>query len=97
MPRRSTDLIEDLLDVSRIATGKIRLADADVDLNEVVRDSVRTIEPKFVEKNVSLSVDLHPQPCGVRGDDGAAPAGRRQPALERGEIHRAAADGSTSA
>ena len=63
-----TDLVEDLLDLSRIATGKIRLADADVDLNEVVRDSARTIEPKFIEKDVALSVDLHPQPCGVRGD-----------------------------
>ena len=49
-----TELIEDLLDVSRIATGKLRLADADVDVNEVVRDSVRTIEPKFVEKDVAL-------------------------------------------
>ncbi len=63
-----TDLVEDLLDVSRIATGKIRLADTDVDLNEIVRDSARTIEPKFMEKDVALSVDLHPQPCGVRGD-----------------------------
>ena len=63
-----TGLIEDLLDVSRIATGKIRLADADVDINEVVRDSVRTIEPKFVEKDVALSVDLPPSRACVRGD-----------------------------
>lgn len=63
-----TGLVEDLLDVSRIATGKIRLADADVDLNEVVRDSIRTIEPKFVEKAVALSLTLAPQPCLIRGD-----------------------------
>ena len=63
-----TGLVEDLLDVSRIATGKIRLADAEVDLNEVARDSVRTIEPKFIEKGVSLSLALPPHPCSVRGD-----------------------------
>lgn len=63
-----TGLIEDLLDVSRIATGKIRLAEGDVDVNQVVRDSVRTMELKFDEKQVALSVDLYPDPCLVRGD-----------------------------
>jgi signal transduction histidine kinase len=63
-----TGLIEDLLDVSRIATGKIRLAEGDVDVTHVVRDSVRTIELKFEEKHVGLSVDLCAEPCRVRGD-----------------------------
>ena len=63
-----TALIEDLLDVSRIATGKIRLAEGDVDLHQVVRDSVRTIELKFEEKHVALSVNLCSEPCIVRGD-----------------------------
>jgi signal transduction histidine kinase len=63
-----TGLIEDLLDVSRIATGKIKLAEAEVDVNEVVRDTVRTMELKFAEKQVGLSVDLCPEPCRVRGD-----------------------------
>jgi signal transduction histidine kinase len=63
-----TGLIEDLLDVSRIATGKIRLAEAEVDLNQVVRDAVRTMELKFEEKHVLLSVDDCPEPCRVRGD-----------------------------
>jgi signal transduction histidine kinase len=63
-----TGLIEDLLDLSRIATGKIRLAEADVDVNQVVGDSVRTIELKFAEKQVALSVDFSPEPCRVRGD-----------------------------
>ena len=63
-----TELIEDLLDVSRIATGKIRLADTEIDLNDVVRDGVRMIEPKFVEKGVALSLNPHPGTCLVRGD-----------------------------
>jgi signal transduction histidine kinase len=64
-----TGLIEDLLDVSRIATGKLRLAEADVVVNEVVRDSVRTIEPKFEEKHVRLSVDICVEACHLRGDE----------------------------
>jgi signal transduction histidine kinase len=63
-----TGLIEDLLDLSRIATGKVRLAEGEVDINDVVRDSVRTMELKFEEKHVGLSVDLCPDPCLVRGD-----------------------------
>ncbi len=63
-----TGLIEDLLDLSRIATGKIRLAEGEVDVNDVVRESVRTIELKFEEKQVGLSVDLCSESCRVRGD-----------------------------
>jgi signal transduction histidine kinase len=63
-------LIEDLLDVSRIATGKFRLVETDVDLNEVARDSVRTVEPLFVEKGVTLAVRLSDKPCTLRGDGG---------------------------
>jgi signal transduction histidine kinase len=63
-----TGLVEDLLDVSRIATGKIRLADADVDLNEVVRDSVRAVEPRCSEKGIRVSLTLLSTPVVVRGD-----------------------------
>ena len=63
-----TGLIEDLLDVSRIATGKLHLTEMNVDFNEVVRDTVRTIEPDFEQKQVSLSVAVPPQSCSVLGD-----------------------------
>jgi signal transduction histidine kinase len=63
-------LIEDLLDVSRIATGKFRLVETDLDLTEVARDSIRAIEPLFAEKGVALSVDLAAKPCTLRGDVG---------------------------
>jgi signal transduction histidine kinase len=64
-----TGLIEDLLDVSRIATGKLRLAETDVDISEIVRDGVRSIEPKFEEKRVRLSADTGAERCIVRGDE----------------------------
>jgi signal transduction histidine kinase len=62
------DLIEDLLDISRIATGKIRLAEADIDLREVARDCVRTIEPLCAEKRVAVSMKLSSESCTVQGD-----------------------------
>jgi signal transduction histidine kinase len=64
------ELIEDLLDVSRIATGKLRLAETHVDLNETARDAVRAMEPLFGDKGVSLRVELSPGRCEVRGDVG---------------------------
>jgi signal transduction histidine kinase len=63
-------LIEDLLDVSRIATGKFHLIESEVDLNDIARDSARSVEPLFVEKGVMLSVDFSPRPCTLRGDGG---------------------------
>jgi signal transduction histidine kinase len=62
------ELIEDLLDVSRIATGKIRLAANDVEMTDLVRDSVRTMEPKAAEKKVTLVLDVPAERCWVRGD-----------------------------
>ncbi len=63
-----TELVEGLLDVSRIAMGKIRLADAEVDVAEVVRDTVRTMEPRAVEKGLVVSTTLSWESCRVRGD-----------------------------
>lgn len=63
-------LIEDLLDVSRISTGKFRLVETELDLVEVARDSIRTIEPLFLEKQVALLVELPERPCTLRGDIG---------------------------
>ena len=45
-----TGLIEDLIDLSRIATGRIRLAETDVDINEVVavhiaQETARPVRP----------------------------------------------------
>jgi signal transduction histidine kinase len=57
------------------------------DVNDVVRDSVRTMELKFEEKQVGLSVELCPQPCRVRGDAARLRQIVREPAFKCGEIH----------
>ena len=53
-----------------------------------MRDSVRTIEPKFEEKHVGLSVDSARSRADVRGDAARLRQVAGEPAVERGEIHR---------
>jgi PAS domain S-box-containing protein len=50
-----TELISGLLDVSRIATGTLTLNFKEVDLKEIVRSSVKTLEPQAASKGVSLN------------------------------------------
>lgn len=56
--RAQAQLIEDLLDVSRIIAGKIRMTLTRVDLAAVVSAAVETVRPVAVAKEVRLRVDL---------------------------------------
>ena len=47
-------LIDDLLDVSRIMTNKFAITEAEVDLREVIEDSVSGMRPIAAAKNISL-------------------------------------------
>ena len=51
-------LVDDLLDVSRMAAGRLRLALADTDLAAVVREALEAIGPSAEAKGVSLEVEL---------------------------------------
>lgn len=55
-------MIEDLLDVSRIARGKIRLQRKQTDLSKVVAGSVERATPLVKAHRHKLSVQLPPQP-----------------------------------
>jgi PAS domain S-box-containing protein len=55
-----TRLIDDILDVSRIVSGKLRLAPETVDVARVIRDSVEGITPTATAKQINLTVSLHP-------------------------------------
>jgi signal transduction histidine kinase len=63
-----TRVIEDLIDVSRIATGKMRLAIEHVDLRTVVALAADTIQPVAVAKGVRLERRAPDAPCHVMGD-----------------------------
>ncbi len=61
-------LINDLLDISRIESGRIQLKLETVDLTEIVAQVVAVMQPKLDEKAQSLTVELDPASSLVRGD-----------------------------
>jgi len=61
-------LIDDLLDVSRIVTGKFRLETQSVDMATVVRAVVQGIEPTARTKDVSVALNLARDVPAVLGD-----------------------------
>jgi CheY-like chemotaxis protein len=63
-----TQIVEDVLDVSRIVSGKIRLNVQPVDLPEVVRNAVEVIAPAADAKGVRVESVIDPQACPVSGD-----------------------------
>lgn len=62
-------LVEDLLDVSRIARGRIELRLAPVDLGEVVRRVVEDHRAPFSERAVELEFVPSPVPLPMLGDE----------------------------
>jgi len=63
-----TQMVEDVLDVSRIAAGKIRLHIQPVDLGTVLRDAMATVTPAADAKGVRLDSIVEPQLGPVSGD-----------------------------
>jgi CheY-like chemotaxis protein/nitrogen-specific signal transduction histidine kinase len=61
-------LIEDLLDVSRIISGKLRIELAPLDLARVVEAAVETATPSANAKNISLLHDRAHEPIHILGD-----------------------------
>jgi PAS domain S-box-containing protein len=68
--RVQTQLIEDLLDMSRIISGKIRLDVQQVDLQDVVKAAVASVRHSADAKGIRLQVVLDPLAGPVRGDPG---------------------------
>jgi signal transduction histidine kinase/ActR/RegA family two-component response regulator len=66
--RLQTQLIEDLLDMSRIVSGKIHLEIEDVDLASVVDAVVDTVRPAAQAKNLVLTSKVEVRPAAVRGE-----------------------------
>jgi len=66
--RVQAQLIEDLLDMSRIISGKVRLDVQPVDLPDVVKAAVASVRHAADAKNIRLQVVLDPLAGPVRGD-----------------------------
>jgi signal transduction histidine kinase len=66
--RAQHKLIEDLLDLSRVITGKLRLEVREVALAPVVEAAVESARPAAEARGVALLLDLEPQVGRVLGD-----------------------------
>lgn len=62
-------LVDDLLDVSRIMTGKFAITEAEIDFYTVVDDAVSAMRPVATAKGVSLRM-IARQSILIRGDAG---------------------------
>ncbi|WP_296352779.1 PAS domain-containing sensor histidine kinase [Ramlibacter sp.] len=63
-----TRLVDDLLDVGRLTTGKIKLRRELVRFADVVARSVETVRPVVEARRHTLRLDLPPAPVWVNGD-----------------------------
>jgi PAS domain S-box-containing protein len=61
-------LIEDILDVSRIISGKLRIDQRAVDLGAVMRASVDTVRANAEGKGIEISLDIAEASCLALGD-----------------------------
>ena len=61
-------LVDDLLDVSRITSGKIQLRMEEVDLASIVARAIDTVTPVLEQHHQILQVDVATGVLGVRGD-----------------------------
>jgi PAS domain S-box-containing protein len=61
-------LIDDLLDVSRIVTGKLHLNTAAVRLSDIARGAIAAIRPAADAKRHRLEVDINAEDAAVLGD-----------------------------
>jgi PAS domain S-box-containing protein len=66
--RLQAQLIDDLLDVSRIVSGKLRMDLRTVDLRLVVEAGLEAVRAAAEQGGVLLEVDLGPEPVRVVGD-----------------------------
>ncbi|HYE21482.1 MAG TPA: GAF domain-containing protein [Tepidisphaeraceae bacterium] len=66
--RAQTRIIEDLLDMSRIISGKVRLDVQRVDLAPVVRAAVETVQPAADARGIRVQAVLDPAARPVSGD-----------------------------
>lgn len=66
--RVQAQIIDDLLDMSRIISGKVRLEVQRLNLSTVLREASETVRTAAEAKNVQLELHLPDQPVNITGD-----------------------------
>ena len=66
--RLQSQLIEDLLDISRIVRGELRLEFCPISLTSVIETTLETVRLTAEQKEIQLETSLAPDPIWVSGD-----------------------------
>ena len=66
---RMTELVEELLDISKIDMGRQQLALSEMDIRELLYDSIRAVEPTVVSGGIAIVPDFPEEPIMVKCDD----------------------------
>ncbi|MGI8835896.1 MAG: ATP-binding protein [Pyrinomonadaceae bacterium] len=61
-------LVDDLLEVSRVITGRIQLQFESLDLRGIAENAIASVRPLIERSKHELSVSLPPEPVWVKGD-----------------------------
>ena len=66
---RMTELVEELLDISKIDMGRQQLAFSEMDVRELLYDSIRAVEPTAAASGITIAPDFPEEPIMVKCDD----------------------------
>lgn len=66
---RMTELVEELLDISKIDMGRQLLAVSEMDIRELLYDSIRAVEPAAAASGITIAPDFPEEPVMVKCDD----------------------------
>ena len=66
---RMTELVEELLDISKIDMGRQLLAFSEIDIRELLYDSIRAVEPTAAAGGIAIVPDFPETPVMVSCDD----------------------------
>ena len=66
---RMTELVDELLDISKIDMGRQQLALSEMDVRELLYDSIRAVEPAAAASGITIAPDFPEEPIMVKCDD----------------------------
>ena len=66
---RMTELVDELLDISKIDMGRQQLALSEMDVRELLYDSIRAVEPTAAASGITITPDFPETPVMVSCDD----------------------------
>ena len=66
---RMTELVDELLDISKIDMGRQPLTLSEMDVRELLYDSIRAVEPAAAASGITIAPDFPEEPVMVKCDD----------------------------